>query len=133
VPAELERIIGQLLQKDRALRYPSAAELRDDLQRLQTGFESGRYSRQGPKAAVEVRHDRRRNFGGGRGRILLLATEVARRYSRTRITIVLADFTNNTGDPVFDETLRQGLAIQLEQSPFISLVSDDAIPEDASV
>jgi len=42
-------------------------------------------------------------------------------------TIVLADFTNSTGDPVFDGTLRKGLAVQLEQSPFLSLVSDDRI------
>jgi tetratricopeptide (TPR) repeat protein len=42
-------------------------------------------------------------------------------------TLVLADFTNTTGDPVFDETLRQGLAVQLEQSPFLSLVSDQRI------
>jgi tetratricopeptide (TPR) repeat protein len=41
--------------------------------------------------------------------------------------IVLADFTNTTGDPVFDATLRQGLASQLEQTPFISLVSDSII------
>ena len=44
-----------------------------------------------------------------------------------RDTIVLADFANQTGDPVFDGTLRQGLTIQLEQSPFISLVSDERI------
>ena len=42
-------------------------------------------------------------------------------------TIVLAEFTNTTGDPVFDDTLRQGLAAQLQQSPFLSLVSDDRI------
>ena len=42
-------------------------------------------------------------------------------------TIVLADFKNTTGDAVFDETLRQGLAVQLEQSPFLSLVSDERI------
>ena len=42
-------------------------------------------------------------------------------------TIVLADFTNTTGDPVFDDTLRQGLAVQLQQSPFLSLISDDRI------
>jgi tetratricopeptide (TPR) repeat protein len=42
-------------------------------------------------------------------------------------TIVLADFTNSTGDPVFDGTLRQGLAIQLEQSPYLSLISDNRI------
>jgi DNA-binding winged helix-turn-helix (wHTH) protein/tetratricopeptide (TPR) repeat protein len=39
-------------------------------------------------------------------------------------TIVLADFANTTGDPTFDGTLRRGLAVQLKQSPFLSLVSD---------
>jgi eukaryotic-like serine/threonine-protein kinase len=42
-------------------------------------------------------------------------------------TIVLADFTNSTGDPVFDDMLRQGLRVQLEQSPFLSLVTDERI------
>jgi DNA-binding winged helix-turn-helix (wHTH) protein/tetratricopeptide (TPR) repeat protein len=42
-------------------------------------------------------------------------------------TVVLADFTNSTGDSVFDETLRQGLAIQLRQSPYLSLISDQRI------
>jgi eukaryotic-like serine/threonine-protein kinase len=42
-------------------------------------------------------------------------------------TIVLADFTNTTTDPVFDDTLRQGLAAELEQSPFLSLVPDERI------
>jgi eukaryotic-like serine/threonine-protein kinase len=42
-------------------------------------------------------------------------------------TIVLADFVNTTGDTVFDNTLRQGLAVQLEQSPFLSLVSEERI------
>ena len=41
--------------------------------------------------------------------------------------LVLADFTNTTGDSVFDETLRQGLAVQLQQSPFLSLISDERI------
>jgi eukaryotic-like serine/threonine-protein kinase len=44
-----------------------------------------------------------------------------------RDTVVLADFANSTGDPVFDETLREGLAIDLEQSPFLSLISDQRI------
>ena len=43
--------------------------------------------------------------------------------------IVLADFTNTTGDPVFDGTLRQGLASQLEQTPFLTLVSDSIIAQ----
>jgi tetratricopeptide (TPR) repeat protein len=44
-------------------------------------------------------------------------------------TIVLADFTNTAGDPVFDGTLRQGLTVQLEQSPFLSLLSDRRIQQ----
>lgn len=46
-----------------------------------------------------------------------------------RDMVVLADFDNKTGDSVFDDTLRQGLAVQLEQSPFLSLVSDDRIQQ----
>jgi serine/threonine protein kinase/Flp pilus assembly protein TadD len=44
-------------------------------------------------------------------------------------TIVLADFTNTTGDPVFDGTLRQGLSSQLEQSPFLNLLSDERVAQ----
>ncbi|MGC2017577.1 MAG: protein kinase [Candidatus Acidiferrales bacterium] len=42
-------------------------------------------------------------------------------------TIVLGEFANTTGDPVFDGTLRQGLSAQLDQSPFLSLISDERI------
>ena len=45
----------------------------------------------------------------------------------TKDTVVLAEFANSTGDKVFDDTLRQGMAIQLEQSPYLSLVSDQRI------
>jgi eukaryotic-like serine/threonine-protein kinase len=44
-------------------------------------------------------------------------------------TVVLADFANATGDPVFDGTLRQGLSVQLEQSPFLGLISDQQIQQ----
>jgi serine/threonine protein kinase/tetratricopeptide (TPR) repeat protein len=44
-------------------------------------------------------------------------------------TIVLADFTNTTGDPVFEGTLREGLSVQLEQSPFLSIVSEERIQQ----
>ena len=42
-------------------------------------------------------------------------------------TIVLSDFTNQTGDSVFDNTLKQGLAVQLEQTPFLDLLSEDKV------
>src|SRR5258708_39352401 len=44
--------------------------------------------------------------------------------------VVLADFTNTTGDPVFDGTLRQALAIQLEQSPFLKIMEDGVMRQD---
>jgi eukaryotic-like serine/threonine-protein kinase len=42
-------------------------------------------------------------------------------------TIVLADFVNNTGDPVFDDALKQGLAVELEQSPFLNILSEGRV------
>jgi tetratricopeptide (TPR) repeat protein len=64
--------------------------------------------------------------------ILLAASAVYFRFHQNKLLtnkdrIVLADFANTTGDAVFDATLRQGLASQLEQTPFISLVSDSII------
>jgi len=44
-------------------------------------------------------------------------------------TILLADFVNTTGDAVFDGTLKQGLAVQLEQSPFLNIFSDQRVRE----
>jgi len=44
-------------------------------------------------------------------------------------TVVLADFANTTGDPVFDGTLRQGLAVELQQSPFFSLLTEEQIQQ----
>src|SRR6202171_3424220 len=44
-----------------------------------------------------------------------------------RDTIVLGDFANSTGDAVFDGTLREGLSVQLGQSPFLGLVSEEGI------
>jgi eukaryotic-like serine/threonine-protein kinase len=44
-------------------------------------------------------------------------------------TIVLSDFANTTGDTLFDDTLKQGLAVQLEQSPFLELVPDSKVSQ----
>ncbi len=55
------------------------------------------------------------------------------RRSMTRLTnkdtIVLSDFDNKTGDSVFDDTLKQGLSVQLEQSPFLALLSEQRVNE----
>ena len=64
---------------------------------------------------------------------ILIAGTVSYLHRKPKLTdkdtIVLADFTNTTGDPVFDDTLRQGLAVQLEQSPFLSIVPDERIQQ----
>jgi hypothetical protein len=53
-----------------------------------------------------------------------LPAQVSRSALTDKDSIVLSDFTNTTGDSVFDDTLKQGLSVQLEQSPFLNLVSD---------
>jgi DNA-binding winged helix-turn-helix (wHTH) protein/tetratricopeptide (TPR) repeat protein len=73
--------------------------------------------------------------------LLLIATFAGLLYWRNgrttalteKDTLVIAEFDNRTGDPVFDETLRQGLSSQLEQSPFLNLLSDGRIAQTLSL
>ena len=67
----------------------------------------------------------------GAGAFLLLRHK--RPVLTEKDTVVLADFTNTTGDPVFDGTLRQGLAVQLEQSPFLNLISEEQMQQALSL
>jgi serine/threonine protein kinase len=134
LPVELGRIIDKCLEKDRDLRYQHASDIRADLQRLKRGTESERANISAPITATIST--------GKRWKIvvpalfLILALSVAS-YLHLRHgpkltdkdTIVLADFTNATGDPVFDDTLRQGMAVQLAQSPFLSLISEERIQQ----
>ncbi len=133
LPADLERIIGKALEKDRELRYQSAAEMRADLQRLKRDTESHKSSAVVEATSVPRKH---RAWIAGAALILIGAAGGAYFFLHHRApkltekdTIVLADFTNTTGDLVFDGTLRQGLSAQLEQSPFLSLLSDERISQ----
>ena len=130
VPAELERVIDKCLEKDRNLRYQHSSDVRTDLQRLKR--DSG--STQAP--AHTATRSKRRKMVLPTASALALALSVAgyvyfhRSTSLTdQDTIVLAEFENKTGDPVFDDTLRQGLSVQLQQSPFLSLISDQEIQQ----
>jgi tetratricopeptide (TPR) repeat protein/tRNA A-37 threonylcarbamoyl transferase component Bud32 len=130
LPAQLEEIISKCLEKDRERRYQSAAEVRADLQQLKRVTETGQVTvTQTVVVAGKPSIGWRLIATGGAvlaallGIGLWLYSRRAHSLSQTD-TIVLADFVNKTGDPIFDDTLRQGLAAQLQQSPFLSLVPD---------
>jgi tetratricopeptide (TPR) repeat protein len=185
VPAELERIINRALEKDRNLRYQSAADMRSELQRLKRDTETGRFaaassgtvavaqqsgtgveqakvaqpaspaSASSPalvsspsSSAVKVAEV---PVAGKKpwkvlvpAALVLVAVAIAGAfYFRSRSTtptakatpltekdtVVLADFDNKTGDTVFDDALKQALKVELEQSPFLNVLSDRKISE----
>jgi serine/threonine protein kinase/tetratricopeptide (TPR) repeat protein len=179
IPPKLEDIVNRALEKDRNLRYQSAADMRSELQRLKRDTETGRApaassgtaavpqessaqiaqppaaSGSSPAAASAA------SSGGVKvgelpatdrkiwkvlvpAAVLLVAIAISGTfYLRSRPApaatnpapltekdiVVLTDFTNSTGDPVFDGTLKQALAVDLEQSPFLNILSDRKIGE----
>ena len=140
VPAELERIISKAMEKDRNLRYQHAADIRSDLQRLKRDTESGRTaatsSRAGIAAPVTSQARLALKILIPAVLLVLIAGGVYFWRSRQTVapltekdTIVLADFANSTGDPVFDDALKQALAVELGQSPFLNVLSDRRVGE----
>jgi serine/threonine protein kinase/tetratricopeptide (TPR) repeat protein len=136
IPLRLEEIITKCLEKDRTQRYSSAAAVRSDLQQLKHEVESGNITRSDFVPQPRPSRFRWKELAAGSALLVVLLILVAWYYAArpahalSRMdTIVLADFNNKTGDPIFDDTLRQGLAAQLQQSPFLSLVSDQRIQQ----
>src|SRR5271157_848159 len=138
VSAEVEGIIHRALEKDRELRYQHAADMRADLQRLKRDSDLHKSPAAVPalgmaKAPATVAQ-RRLPWIAAAAAVVIVAAVVAGYFVSRRPakltdkdTIVLSDFTNTTGDSVFDDTLKQGLSVQLEQSPFLDLVSDSKV------
>ncbi|MGA2369415.1 MAG: serine/threonine-protein kinase [Candidatus Korobacteraceae bacterium] len=130
VPPELEGVIHRALEKDRELRYQHAADMRADLQRLKRDSDSNRFA---PVSRLAPTTKRRLGWIAATAVVIVAAAMagyfVSHRPAKLtdKDTIVLGDFDNKTGDPVFDDTLKQGLAVQLEQSPFLDLISDSKV------
>jgi eukaryotic-like serine/threonine-protein kinase len=125
---ELERIIAKCLEPDRTLRYQHAADLRTDLERLKRGSDTATVG--GREVSGRARTRWRLVAAAAVAVAGLVGAYVFAPRAATlteKDTIVLAEFANTTGDPVFDDTLRQGLSAQLQQSPFLSLISDERI------
>ncbi len=134
LPPELLPIIGKALEKQPELRYQDAADLRADLKRVRRQMESGAWQSSGSNVAVA----QPTSAGWARWKVVIPATLAVAAVAgglllfnsgravalSDRDTIVLADFENRTGDAVFDETLKQALAVNLGQSPFLNVLSD---------
>jgi serine/threonine protein kinase len=135
VPRGLDAVIAKALEKDRSQRYQSAAEMHADLERVRR----------------EMHPVRRRLRGWLASAALLLfiaaGTWIFRDY-RNKVTlsaddtIVIADVSNQTGDPVFDDALNTALRAGLEQTPYLNVLARDKVsgalrflnlPEDARV
>ncbi len=143
LPPKLDEIIHRLLEKDRERRYQKASDVCGDLERLKRDTDAVgpglAPARPTQGSALQKTATRRRGiiavgFGlllaavGGGLALLYFGVHSHRAPALTlRGAIVLAEFHNTTGDPVFDVPLRQGLAAQLEQSPFLNIVSDQRI------
>ncbi len=133
LPEGFEQVVLKALEKDRQLRYQTAADIRADLQRQKRSTDQNAAA----ISAVAAPPPRRSKRALLAGTAAALAAVIAAGYwafSRPGTpkltetdTIVLGDFTNTTGDAVFDEALRQGLIVQLQQSPFLHVLPDQRV------
>jgi len=136
VSPHLEQIILKLLEKNRELRYQSAAEVRTDLKRMRRDTESGVTSAAGSARLRSGAHPSRRAWNYVVMALVVVAVIglamvfFARRghaVMSEKDTILLTDFVNTTADPVFDGTLKKALAVELEQSPYLNVFPEQKV------
>jgi serine/threonine protein kinase/tetratricopeptide (TPR) repeat protein len=139
VPAELDRIINKCLEKDAAMRYQHASDMRSDLQRMKRDQESSRSTSAAAKtSAAKAATPSRSTLMIAVAAVVVIALAAGAFWwfkghnTKTatlteRDTVLVADFANSTGDPVFDDALKQALSVSLRQSPFLNVLSDDRV------
>ena len=140
IPAEFDRIVSKALEKNVDLRYQTAADLRADLKRLRSG-DTARTA--AARTASLHQAERSASHLGERSvpwkpvaaaAAVILATMAGiffytsrpRAFSE-RDSVVIADFANTTNEPVFDDTLKEALDVQLRQSPYISVLPEQRV------
>jgi eukaryotic-like serine/threonine-protein kinase len=136
LPAEFDHIVAKALEKDRDIRYQTASDLRSDLMRLKRTSGSvaiaAASTTEQARAASTRRFDWRMMALAGAALAAIVAIAVYATSNRTRAfserdSVVLADFANSTGEPVFDEALKEALEVQLRQSPFMSVLPEQRL------
>src|SRR5437868_1106343 len=124
LPNDLERIVDKCLEKDRTLRYQHASEIRADLQRIKRDTETGKSVSLAASPRMGHSARLRKWMLAAAGVLVVIGCATALWFYKARQThalsatdtVVVADFSNSTGDPVFDDALKQALLIQLNQS-----------------
>jgi tetratricopeptide (TPR) repeat protein len=127
LPAKLEKIIQRALEKDREVRYQTATEIRSDLTRTIK-------SRRHDAAVALFSHLRHRPWnwilvGTAVVALLVLASAVVARLRRPpplneADLVLVSDFVNSTGEPIFDDTLKQALTVKLAETPYFNVALD---------
>ncbi|MGH9643164.1 MAG: protein kinase domain-containing protein, partial [Terriglobales bacterium] len=121
LPRTMERIICKAMEKDRAARYQSASDVLADL----TAVKDERY---------KAKHRKPVQMAAAAAMALLISAGMYFYVKRPvpyhlteKDTVLLADFTNRTGDTVWDGTLKEWLRVELDESPYLNILSDDSV------